>query len=274
MNMANKVIKGTYNIVDCEHYGDIEAAKIRLQKLNVDIKDVFWDGHDCGCAYIEFTFYETEFARIYNALQDEATYNVDVNQYIDVKLPKTQLDNLTCLTSKEFNKLCEEKKCGLSKRVYIYVFFEVTKNVNIDNVINEAIKSISERYTKIEAYNKKIVDGSVFLSILFSVNLHFINEDKIKKFGTNCIANGSDTFLKRNHIYGEMKICSILANCKQKDFKKLYLSALQHKEIQYKDCQAYYALPNIMADFKQYFDGETQKLKEHIIFNDRLFKIF
>ena len=46
-----------YEIVDCEHYGDVSAAVNRVEnfvkKYDGKVVDSFWDGQDCGEACVE-----------------------------------------------------------------------------------------------------------------------------------------------------------------------------------------------------------------------------
>ena len=54
-----KTIIGRFHIPDCEHRGDIEWGRnVVTRKLGgkVMITREYWDGKDCGTAYIEFCF--------------------------------------------------------------------------------------------------------------------------------------------------------------------------------------------------------------------------
>jgi len=46
-----------YNVVDCEHMGDIEHEESYVQKtitpFNGEVVNTYWDGNDCGEAWIE-----------------------------------------------------------------------------------------------------------------------------------------------------------------------------------------------------------------------------
>ena len=47
-------IKGRYDIVDCEHSGDIQRDIDYVRSLGCEVIGHYWDGHDCGDAYVEF----------------------------------------------------------------------------------------------------------------------------------------------------------------------------------------------------------------------------
>ena len=44
-----------YPITDCEHDGDISSAEYEVQKAGGEVVSSYWDGNDCGEAYVEFT---------------------------------------------------------------------------------------------------------------------------------------------------------------------------------------------------------------------------
>lgn len=52
-----KPVKFRYNVVDCEHWGDVsnDEREVReyIEPLGGRITETYWDGEDCGEAYIE-----------------------------------------------------------------------------------------------------------------------------------------------------------------------------------------------------------------------------
>ena len=44
-----------YPVVDCEHEGDMRSAEFEVTDAGAKVIDTYWDGEDCGDAYIEFT---------------------------------------------------------------------------------------------------------------------------------------------------------------------------------------------------------------------------
>lgn len=50
-----KAKKYKYNVVDCEHDGDIAHAIMEIQEAGGTVIERYWDGQDCGEAYILFT---------------------------------------------------------------------------------------------------------------------------------------------------------------------------------------------------------------------------
>ena len=54
---SRKAVKFRYNVVDCEHWGDVGSDENTVRKyvepLGGKVTDTYWDGVDCGEAYIE-----------------------------------------------------------------------------------------------------------------------------------------------------------------------------------------------------------------------------
>ena len=70
-----KNITGKYHVADCEHCGDMDCARSMIAGLGCIITDSYWDGRDCGEAWVEFSFPECRFVAIYNKLGSSAVYS-------------------------------------------------------------------------------------------------------------------------------------------------------------------------------------------------------
>ena len=44
-----------YNVPDCEHDGDIRDAENEVEEAGGKVVDTYWDGEDCGEAYVEYS---------------------------------------------------------------------------------------------------------------------------------------------------------------------------------------------------------------------------
>lgn len=44
----------TYTVADCEHEGDIRDAISEVEEAGGMFVSSYWDGHDCGEAWVEF----------------------------------------------------------------------------------------------------------------------------------------------------------------------------------------------------------------------------
>ena len=73
-----KNITGIYHVADCEHWCDMDSAKSFIRSLGCVITDSYWDGRDCGEAWVEFSFPECRYVAIYNKLGSSAGYSADI----------------------------------------------------------------------------------------------------------------------------------------------------------------------------------------------------
>lgn len=69
--MATKIYH--YPITDCEHEGDIRSAEFEVRKAGGEVLDTYWDGEDCGDAYVSFTAPNENI----DAVCDELGYDTD-----------------------------------------------------------------------------------------------------------------------------------------------------------------------------------------------------
>lgn len=63
-----------YPVTDCEHEGDIRSAESEVIEAGGNVIDNYWDGEDCGDAYIVFTCDEDKADVVCDALG----YTVDM----------------------------------------------------------------------------------------------------------------------------------------------------------------------------------------------------
>lgn len=74
------MIKGKYYIADCEHNGDISSAVAYINKLGGRVTSQYWDGHDCGEAYLEIEVSEDLFKKLYN--YQSFSFKADILDYV------------------------------------------------------------------------------------------------------------------------------------------------------------------------------------------------
>lgn len=67
----NKPVKFKYDVVDCEHWGDVQSAENEVNEYINPIRgrviDSYWDGEDCGDAWI---MCEVPYTALEKVLQD------------------------------------------------------------------------------------------------------------------------------------------------------------------------------------------------------------
>ena len=103
-----KMIIARFDIADCEHSGDLDWAEGSVEHLlgsNVKITKIYWDGRDCGSAYIEFEFPLSRLSIVDEKISDKMSYyyvNIDINDYLSIgKVCKGQLYRKYDLTADE-----------------------------------------------------------------------------------------------------------------------------------------------------------------------------
>ena len=232
--MEEKIIHGTYHIADCEHNGDIERAKQHLRNIlpNVRITFDYWDGYDCGEAYINFEFSSKHFHKVYEKLCNVATFDADVNEY--VSLPNQSLYNsIKCSKDtffKRLNVLKNDWASGWENNIPITLMFEHNANFNPLLIIERAKQALPTNH-KMLAYNTELVDGNQFYNVLFTCSLKDIDAEKLKEFGDYALSWNRNSFLKKNGIYGEMRIVHHIKTCTRSiEFCKYLAKKIINKE--------------------------------------------
>lgn len=232
--MEEKIIHGTYHIADCEHNGDIERAKQHLRNIlpNVRITFDYWDGYDCGEAYINFEFSSKHFHKVYEKLCDVATFDADVNEY--VSLPNQSLYKGIKCSKNAFNERLSVLKNNWANNwennIPITLFFEHSANFNPLLVIERAKQALPTNH-KMIAYNTELVDGNQFYNVLFTCSLEDIDEQKLEDFGDYAFSWNRNSFLKKNGIYGEMRLAhNIKTPTRNIEFCKTLAKKIINKE--------------------------------------------
>lgn len=232
--MEEKIIHGTYYIADCECNGDVERAKAHLRNIlpNVRITFEYWDGYDCGEAYIKFEFSSKYFYSAYEKLYDVATFDADINDY--VSLPNSSLYNGVKCDKNEFNRRINLLKNNWGKdwenNILIRLFFEHNDNFHPLLVIEKAKEALPIKH-KMVGYATELVDGNQFYNVLFTCSLEDIDEEKLKEFGDYALSWDRNSFLKKNGIYGEMRVAhNIKTPIRSINFCKMLAKKIVNKE--------------------------------------------
>lgn len=262
-----EIIVGIYCVADCEHRGDIirEINYLRNVHHGIRIINSFWDGRDCGEAYIEFSFQSCYFAEIYNKI--DAKYNVDINDYLPInKEINGLLSNVTILNKKDFQSLCKKYERQFDdQKITLHLFFEESADISNDKIINKAIETFGKETTNILAYSKHKTDRNNFVEVLFQTLITNISKDKLHDFGDYCL--GSHGWLKNNHIYGEIKINSVLKDgCRYNDFVGLIKKISNKEPLEYKS-GSYYRTKIINVDYENYI-GKDNMINPIITLDD------
>lgn len=253
-----EIIVGTYYIPDCEHRGDIQREMSYLRNIHHGIRIInhYWDGRDCGEAYIEFSFNSCYFIEIYNKV--DAKYNADINDYLPLNEEKNGLlSNAKILNIKLFDELCKKHKCLFdNKNITLRLFFGEKSHISNETIVSKAVDVLGKETTNILAYSKYKVDGTNYIDVLIQTLISNISFKKLYDFGDYCL--GCHGWLKTNHIYGEMAINSVLKDvCNNNDFINL-IEKIDKKEPLIFTDNNYYHPKTVTISYENYMEDNNK----------------
>lgn len=256
-----KQIKGTYWVADCEHNGDVENAKSYLRSLGCNVISYYWDGYDCGEAYITFSFDETKFIKIYKELSGNTVeYSADINNYYKFntlddfqKLPNDILKS-------ERNRLAHDLSKDILDNMPIYMFWECSDKISDDEVINKALGFIGTD-TKVIGYSYEIVDGCQFCDVLMTTPYTNMMADKFT-YGIGDYCLGHFGWFHNHGIYGECRPVHDLYSWFNyyDEFQKAIKLILNGKDLKYKS-NGYYGTSKMFTK-EDYLDKEGNLLNK------------
>ncbi len=252
-----KIIIGEYHITDCEHIGDIHREINFLKNVHNSIKIInsYWDKKDCGEAYITFSFNSKYFAEIYDKI--DARYNEDINDYIVVKQETNDVfANAKLYKYNDYKVIYNHYRCFFDDtKITLELFFEETSIISNAEIVSKAINVLGVKTTIILGYTKYKVDDSNYVRVLLQTLIENVSHEKLKAFGDYCL--GKRGWLHDNHIYGEIRINSILKDyCKYNDFVTLIKTIADKKPLKFK-CLDYYRSSFIDIEHDKYLNDDN-----------------
>ena len=217
-----KMIIARFNVADCEHSGDLRWGVRSVESLlgnNVRITKTYWDGRDCGTAYIEFEFPLSRLSFVDDKISDKMSYyyvNIDINDYLSIgKVCKGQLyRKYEKFTRQEFKDILDKGRCdyseGFENKIMVMLFFEHHKTIDADTIMSKAAQALGSN-AQIIGYRCERVDGNYFTNVIFTIPYEDIDGSKFNEFGDYRL--GHQGWLGRNNIYGELCIVHELKCC-------------------------------------------------------------
>lgn len=196
-----KTVNGTYRVADCEHYGDIDNVKRYLVSLGCRITDSYWDGHDCGEAYVKFSFDSSLFEGIYSKLSGvSVSYSEDINDYCDFGT----IGGFRMLSEDEFRneneRLSNDYSLNMFDNIPVYMVWECSDRVSDEVVINNAVDIIGDG-TEVIGCHYEIIHGCQHCKVLITTRYTNIVCKKLT-YGIGDNALGRHGWFSSNRIYG------------------------------------------------------------------------
>lgn len=123
-------IRGTYDIVDCEHSGDIQRDIDYVRSLGCEVIGHYWDGHDCGDAYVEF--YCTPELVVKHYKDTCFHFDCDITKYINFRETaiKALKNRYTIIDVEEYenvrNELISNVGDGFIRQIPVELIFKMS----------------------------------------------------------------------------------------------------------------------------------------------------
>lgn len=261
-----KMISGTYNVADCEHRGDIAHVECLLRSNGCEVINSYWDGRDCGSAYVKFRCNECDFPILYKKFGSSATFYADINDYVKgcgIKGYKRYTSNELMKLKKQMDN---DLSSGFENRLAFLLWFEVKERpfLTTDDIISECLKYLTDY--EVIGYDTHIVDGCEYIDLLIKTTYKNLTDAAIGKNGIGDYCLGDYGWLKRHHIYGECSCDHILLNRMGMGYEYGYLQRVMQKiicreSLQYRG-RSYYHLKDIEVSANEYFNSNGDFLKQ------------
>jgi hypothetical protein len=253
-----KEIKGKYYIADCEHNGDIESAKSYLRSIGCTILGCYWDGMDCGLAYVTFSFDDSHFKEMYAELYSSSSFEADINDYLSFgelcgykKMDKNEMNEL-------YKQMCKDTSKGFLDRLPLHFFFKVNDGINPNSIIEKCLSFLKHPY-KVLGYYFNVVDGCNYCTMLISSSYKNLATDIIGGEGIGDYCLGHRGWLSKNRIYGECSCSHILYNYTMlggyEYFQRVVDRIKGRKELEYRG-GTYYKPIDIKVEADEYFNAD------------------
>jgi hypothetical protein len=206
MKANGTIIKGRYFVSDIEHNGDLNRAKSYVSSLGCVVTNTYWDGVENGIAYVDFTFTDHQFARIYKELiGSEVRFSKDINDYLD-------FGDETLVSSKELSRLVSSLENdfheGFEKKIPLELFFE-TRGIDKDKFLHDVMLTLGDT-ASIVAKSVQVVDGHQSMDVLITMDYKEITYQKLEEIGQYCLGNHDGSLIKEYDTYGEIRVKSVL----------------------------------------------------------------
>ena len=263
-----KMISGTYNVADCEHRGDIAQIECLLRSNGCEVINSYWDGKDCGCAYVEFRCNECDFPILYKKFGSSATFDADINDYVNgcgIKGYKRYTSNELMKLKKQMDN---DLSSGFENRLAFLLWFEVKERpfLTTDDIISECLKYLTDY--EVIGYDTHIVDGCEYIDLLIKTTYKNLTDVAIGKNGIGDYCLSDYGWLKRHHIYGECSCNHIFLNRMSMGYEYAYLQKVMQmiicrENLQYRGGSCYHS-KDIEVSANEYFNSNGDFLKQII----------
>lgn len=123
-------IKGRYNIPDCEHWGDVQNSIDFIRELGCEVIEHFWDGHDCGDAWVDFYCTPSFILKAYK--RTSFSFDCDITKYVNFREEaiKALKNRYTIIDAEEYenvrNELISNVGEGFIRQIPVELIFKMS----------------------------------------------------------------------------------------------------------------------------------------------------
>lgn len=206
--MENQILHGQYKVYDCEHMGDMYAAESYLINLGLNPTARYWDRHDGGEAYIEFTCTVEKLKEVYPKIQRAANFEENILPYLPIGEGFDMGGKFKTVTLPELRQINrqmdEDQSKGFEQRIPLSVFIYGCAGFFDSNQIMEDLINTFAEPCKVKpiccATNPTDPDPNYHY--LISVPIEQITQEVMKTIGDNGYA--SKSLFKTHHAHGHI----------------------------------------------------------------------
>ena len=255
-----KKIYGKYSVADCEHQGDIDSEKNYLRSIGCEVKSSYWDGSDCGEAYITFCVDESKFVEVYNKIYHSAHFDADINDYIkSTEKLKWREYSINALRSIE-NQMAFNTRDGFWNKMPLRLFFHSRTNGMTPQEIADKCLSFLKYDYKVIGWATHIVDGCRYYDVLISASYKNLTSE-IMTNGVGDYSLSHDGFLgKSNTLYGqcacEHRYINYSTMFGYEYLQRVITLIREGQDIHFRNQDRYYFPIDIIVTKSEYMDDE------------------
>lgn len=262
-----KKILGKYFVRDCEHWGDMDSAELFLKSLGVSVTGRYWDGRDCGEAWVSFEFPSVMFVSLYRKLSGSSvSYSENINDYIIRDGVKDGMDGYGMYSASDLRSMMKlmasDLSSGFEERLPLWLFFEVRDDMkgSVGCMLGEILSYFTEP-VEVMGYYYQMVDDTDYVNVLIKSSWKNLVSSVMNGIGDYCLSNKKCSWFGSHHIYGECRcvhdaVSKMLLDCGSdyEYIQRFFRCMLNRLPIEYEYAPSYYNRFRRVFEFNEYVD--------------------
>ena len=219
------LITGKYKITDCENRGDVSSAVSRLEKLGCTDCVPFWDGNDCGEAYVKFMVSEDKFLNVYERICRSCEFDANINDYIRfnnrTNYKFVGVKTLKSLWKAQSNNISD----GFQNKQLFVLYFESDNNKEDLTKLLEALFNEWNVHSEVICYSCNLEEGDWCYRVLLNVSC-IVDSIPSLKLATSM-------FFKKIGLRATLHVTHDLSHYNNEVYKQRVESVVNKAELEY-----------------------------------------